>query len=345
MKKFLVFGAGALGTYIGGSLALGGYPVVFLEKPEVAEELHQRGLRLGLPRGEMQLDSPKIAGSIEAALASGPFDVGVFALKSFDTHTAIEQLSPYSNDLPPLLCLQNGVDNEAMLANAFGPDGVIAGTVTSAVSRRQAGDIVLERLRGVGITAGHRQSTGLIEAFNRAGLNARLYSNADEMKWSKMLTNLLANATSAILDMSPADIFSHPGLYRLEVGQLREALNVMRSKKLRPVNLPSTPVRLLAISASLLPPGLSRPFMQRAVGGGRGAKMPSFYIDLHSGRGQSEVDFLNGAVVRHGAELSIPTPINRLLTETLLALSSGALPGDTYSRQPDKLLSLLPQFM
>jgi len=81
--------------------------------------------------------------------------------------------------------------------------------------------------------------------------------------------------------------------------------------------------------------------MLKAVGGGRGAKMPSFHIDLHSDRGKSEVDWLNGAVVRKGLENHFPTPVNQVLTETLLALTRREIPVDTYARQPQKLLDLV----
>jgi 2-dehydropantoate 2-reductase len=175
----------------------------------------------------------------------------------------------------------------------------------------------------------------------RAGLNPRLYPNVKEMKWSKMLTNLLANATSAILDMTPGEVFAHEGLYRLEIAQLREALAVMRAQGIRTVDLPSAPVRLLVFSVRYTPLIVSRPLLQRAVGGGRGDKMPSFHIDLHSGSGKSEVDYLNGAVVRYGERSGIPTPVNRLLNDTLLKLTRGELQRNTYTRQPEKLLAQL----
>jgi 2-dehydropantoate 2-reductase len=119
----------------------------------------------------------------------------------------------------------------------------------------------------------------------------------------------------------------------------------MAAQGIRVVNLPRTPVRLLALGARL-PPVFSRPLLARAAGGGRGGKMPSFHIDLHSGRGQSEVDYLNGAVVRaaekiiqrYGERVGVPTPVNRFLTETLLALTRGEIPLKTYAHQPEKLL-------
>ena len=69
--------------------------------------------------------------------------------------------------------------------------------------------------------------------------------------------------------------------------------------------------------------------------------MPSFHIDLHSGRGHSEVDYLNGAVVRFGEKFGVPTPVNQLLNETLLQLTRGEIPLETYSHQPKKLLGLV----
>ena len=230
---------------------------------------------------------------------------------------------------------------KSAIAAALGAQKAIAGTVTSAIGRRAAGDIVLERLRGLGIALGHPLSEDLTAALETAGLNARLYPHAADMKWSKMLTNLVANATSAILDMTPAEIFSHPGLYWLEIEQLREALRVMATQHISVTDLPGTPIRLLAFAVHSLPMALSRPLLRRAVGGGRGGKMPSFHIDLHSGRGKSEVDYLNGAVVRFGERNGIPTPVNRLLNEILLGLTGGKIPTDGYAKQPEKLLKEL----
>jgi 2-dehydropantoate 2-reductase len=343
--RILVFGAGAIGTYIGGSLAHARHHTVFLERPEVAESLRQNGIRIQRPSAGtssstiiLPPSACECAGSLTEAFAFGPFDAAIYALKSFDTPTAIAAFS--SASLPPVLCLSNGIDNEPTLADVIGVENVIAGAVTTAVGRRAAGDVVVERLRGIGVASGHPLSARLADAMNTAGLNARLYPNAAGMKWSKMLTNLLANASSAILNLLPGQIFSHPGLFRLEIEQLREALRVMKVEGIQPVNLPKTPVKALAFAAQYLPLSLSRPFLQKAVGGGRGGKLPSFHIDLYSGRGQSEIGYLNGAIVRHGEQVGVPTPVNRLLTDTLQALTRGEVPREMYALQPEKLLDL-----
>jgi 2-dehydropantoate 2-reductase len=352
--RILSIGAGAIGTYIGGSLALQGHELVFVERPKVVELLRTQGLRLDLSLATAEKEEPFVhripsdqiglAGSLEEALSLHTYDIALFALKSFDTPTFIVDLQSSITDpqsFPPVLCLSNGVANEPALAETLGSGRVIAGTVTSAVGRRGAGDIVLERLRGVGVAAGHLVSNRLAAAMDEAGLNARLFSNAADMKWSKMLTNLIANASSAILDMTPAEIFADPGLFRLEIEQLREALAVMRAQDISVVDLPGTPVRLLAFAVRYLPLAVTRPFLAKAVGGGRGGKMPSFHIDLHSGRGKSEVDYLNGAVVRAGERTGTPTPVNQIMTESLLKLTNDDRLISQFAHHPQRLLEQL----
>ncbi|MEI6290126.1 MAG: 2-dehydropantoate 2-reductase N-terminal domain-containing protein, partial [Chloroflexota bacterium] len=245
--KILSFGAGAIGTYIGGSLALRGHQLVFVEQAEAAEKLKKTGLKLNLAKAvgqdaeaDFSLQSPEVyfASSLEEALSFGPFDIALFALKSYDTDSALEGMRPFIKQLPPILCLQNGIDNEPALASILGENNVIPATVTSAVGRRGVGEIILEKLRGVGIANTHTLSQQLYQAFLEAGLNPRMYQKSADMKWSKMLTNLLANPTSAILNMSPAEVFANDGLYRLEIAQLSECLAVMKSQSINVVDLP-----------------------------------------------------------------------------------------------------------
>jgi len=348
----LVFGAGAIGTYFGGSLILAGHNVVFVEQPKMVEQLRERGLRLDLTIDErratkdayvIEARSFVVEPSLEEALKFGPFDVALFALKSFDTAAALEGMKPFAEKLPPILCLSNGVENEQAIARWFGSAKVIYGTVTSAIGRRAAGDIVLEKLRGVGVAAGHILSEKIVSALDGAYLKCRLYPEPHGMKWSKMLTNLVANPTSAILNMTAAEVFANKKLYKLEIDMLKECLAVMQAQTLEVVNLPGTPVKALAF-ATKIPLWLSKPFFSRAAGSGRGAKMPSFHIDLYSGRGQSEVEFLHGAVVREGKARGIPTPVNELLTNTLLALTKKDIPLEEFANQPEKLLNALTRF-
>ena len=339
--RILSIGAGAIGTYIGGSLALNGHDVVFVERPQLIDELKSRGMTLHLQEYEHHIQSPHVVDSLETALDHGDYDIALFALKSFDTAAFLNSISGFTGKFPPILCLSNGVSNEPAIADFLGNEKVIAGTVTSAVGKGGIGEIFLERLRGVGVAGGHHISERLVSALDTAGLNAQLFDSAAAMKWSKMLTNLIVNASVAILNMTPSEVLAHPGLYQMEINQLREALSVMRNQGIQVVDLPGTPVRLLAFAARYLPLGISRPLMVKAVGGGRGGKMPSFHIDLYNGRGKSEVEYLNGAVVLEGKRLGIPTPVNLVLTETLMSLTSGDIPLDSFAHNPDKLIALI----
>ncbi|MFT4218063.1 MAG: 2-dehydropantoate 2-reductase [Micropruina sp.] len=338
--RFLFLGAGAIGTYVGGSLAAAGEEVSFIERPRTAETIASTGLKVHTAGATRLVNNVTMYGSAADALASGPYDIGVFALKSFDTQTALDELVATGHEVPSILSLQNGVDNEPTIAATLGADRVLAGTVATAVSKPGVGEVVEEKHRGIGVAMGHRLSEPLVAALERAGLSGRLFADVGSMKWSKLLTNLTGNATSAILDRTVAELFSDKRSYGLEVAVLRECLAVMKALGHRVVDLPGTPVRALAL-ATRLPRLIAQPALTKALGSGRGDKMPSFHIDLHSGRGRTEVSFLNGAVARYGAQVGVPTPVNALLTSTLEALTAGELSIDVYRHNPDALLSRL----
>jgi len=339
--RILVIGAGAIGSYIGGSLQLSGQRAVFVDRPGSAEALKRNGFTITIGGMSRTISQLEVFSDVAAALTSGPFDATLVAVKSYDTLALAEQFAPLKAQLPPVICMQNGVENEAVLGAAIGGEKVIPGTLTTAIGKPEPGQIVVEKLRGIGIASNSPVGIAIRDGFNLAGLHARLYDSAPSMKWSKMLTNLLGNASSAILDMSPAEIFAHPGLFEMEVRQFREALAVMKVLSLRVVNLPGTPVRMLAFLLDQLPPTISRGLAVRFLGHGRGGKMPSFHIDLYGGSHKSEVDYLNGAVGRFGRQTGVATPVNDMLTNTLLQLVSRDIPLDYYRHQPEKLLAIL----
>ena len=336
--KFLCFGVGAIGTYIGGSLAASGQRVVFIDRPNVADEVRQQGLHLRYRDQKKQVNQPEVVSSLEEALNRGPFDAAILAVKSFDTPSVLAEAQPYREQMPAVLCLQNGVENEDLIGEALGSDKVVRGTVTTAIGRGGLGTITVEKLRGVGVALDHPLGASLVDALDTAGLKAKGYRHGPSMKWSKMITNLLANASSAILNMSPAEIFSHPGLYRVEMMMYMEALAVMEAQSIGVCDLPGTPVRLLSWIIRSLPAGISRFLLVQSLGKGRGGKMPSFHIDLYSGRGRSEVDYLNGAVVRFGERFRVATPTNHWLNQTLLAMTTGKIAKAEYARQPKKFI-------
>ncbi len=341
--RLMIFGAGAIGSYVGGHLAQAGHHVTFVARPAAAAVLQAQGLRIhdGRAATTFTVRNFAVAPSAAQAFLDGAYHCVVLAIKSFDTAAALDELTAAAPQPLPVLCLQNGVDNEAEIARVLGPEGVIAGTVTTPVSKPAEGEILVEKQRGLGIALGHPLSTGLVEACNAAGLRTRAYPAAGPMKWSKLFTNLIGNATAAILDLPVAAVYADARLFAVEAALLRECVAVMRAYGYPVVNLPGVPVRPLAWAATRWPAALARPLLLRVVGAGRGNKRPSLHVDLHGGRARSEVGWLHGAVARHGAGLGVPTPVNRVLTETLEALHAGALRIEDFRRQPEALLRRL----
>jgi len=337
--KFLIYGAGAIGGYIGGSLKLAGEDVTFLDRPEPAEMLRQRGITIHDTKyGTRNTKNLRLVTSPQEAFASDSYDCIIVAMKSFDTEGAMKSLqSAISNQLSAILSFQNGVDNEPTIAAMLGKDRVIAGTVLTAIGVPQFGEIIVEKNRGVGVGSGHRLSKEIASALTRAGINTRLYKNADAMKWSKMLTNIMANATAAICDLPTSKVLQHAGLYQIEISALQEALAVMKAKNIPVVGLPRTQTTVLAFAVRNLPPNLYQPILIRMVGGGRGDKLPSFHLDLKAGRPKTEVSYLNGAIARHAEQVGLSALINQKLSAILEAIVAGKVAWEKYRNRPENL--------
>src|SRR3989442_15134617 len=115
--RFLVIGAGAIGSYVGGSLALGGHDVTFVARPNVAAGMGPRGLtltwaRTGETRSTRQFQAVT---SLATALAGAAYNSLVLAVKAYDTEAFAQELKTITQLPPPILALQNGVDDENTL--------------------------------------------------------------------------------------------------------------------------------------------------------------------------------------------------------------------------------------
>ena len=332
--RFLIYGTGAVGAYLGGRLAEAGHTVTFLARPATAAVLLERGLRIEQGQTSRTVGSFEVLTNLPGDLDLGPEAAVLLAVRAFDCKAAAVALRQRLRRTTPVVCLLNGIGNEETLAESVGADQVVPATLTTAVEMRAPGVIRIERERGLGLAHG-RAGAHLAEVFHRAGLVTRLYDDAAAMKWSKVPTNIVANASSAILEWTAGAVMVHPGLYRLEVEALRETFRVMRRAGHAPVDLPGVPLRWLARGV-FLPLWVSHPWLSRAVARGRGDKRPSFHRDL--GRGRSEVEWLNGAVVRHGESLGVDTPANEVLRTTLLERVQGLDDPSPWRDRPDRLL-------
>jgi 2-dehydropantoate 2-reductase len=338
--RILIYGAGAVGGYVGGHLAEAGEEIVLLTRPTAAEAITKRGLHLHGVDGKSRRVPVRAVTSAQEAFADGQaYDWIAFTMKAYDTTSAILELQAVQPQPPLILCLQNGLGNEETLAAAFGDECVVAGVVTTPVSISEPGIVVEEKRNGVAIATDNPASRTIVDALRRTALRVQTHDRTASLKWSKLLLNILGNATCAILDMTPAEVYADERLFQIEAVALREALEAMEALNLQPINLPGMPAFWLAALARLLPTEWLRSVLTPRVAQGRGGKMPSFHVDLSRGRGRSEVAWLNGAVVAAAEGVGLAAPVNHALALTLSDIVEGRTPWEFYRHRPDRLLA------
>jgi 2-dehydropantoate 2-reductase len=318
-----IVGAGAVGSLLAHSLALSGSDVALLGRSHAGPAERRSLVRRDVDDTETAV-SVTVAGA--PYLLPNPPDIVIFAVKQFSLAAAVDAWS----DRPevPVLTIQNGIGAEEAVARSRGGTLVLGGSLTASVGLTNDGVVRRYRRGGLGLAVvqgdGEEMLARLSEAFTKAGLPTRIYADLAAMKWSKLVGNLVGNATGALVDLDPSDIYRHPGLFAIERRQILEAVSVVKAQGLKIVSLPGADVRSLTRLISL-PAPISRPILARIVGAARGGKSPSLREHARSGGGPSEADWLNGAVVRAGLTLGVETPVNRALVELLVEV--GVDPG------------------
>lgn len=317
----LVYGAGAVGSFLAARLGLTGADVTLLGRPVAVESLARTGLALE-SGGRTFVALVRAVTSVDA-VSPAP-DLVFLAVKSNDTRAALPDLKRLVEMGATVCTMQNGVGNEAVLIDALGAAHVLSGAITISVSVPEPGLVVQHTGEGgvafAPVPGGPAPDTALA-IFDEAGLPAVGVASSHDLKWSKLLLNLLANAQAAILDTDAAAIARDPALFAVEQHAFREALRVMRRIPARPIALPGYDVPRLAL-AMRLPRPVAWRLLKERIGGGRGEKRPSLAIDLARGRRQTEVDWLNGAVEKAAGEHGLRVPVNATLAALVRQLAA-----------------------
>jgi 2-dehydropantoate 2-reductase len=340
--RVLVFGAGAVGSYLGGRLGHAGHDITLVARLATVEALKSNGLSV-TENGERVVTRPHVVASLrQAFLDDATYDVALVAMKSYDVDMALNEMVAFCPAPPPLLTLQNGIGIEEKFAQQFGAGRVTAASLTTPITLDSTHSVVVERSdRGLAIAPVDRRQrvTPWLRMFQEAGVPAASFANYRAMKWSKALLNLVGNASAAILNRHPGLIYSTPLTFRLEMRMLQEALAVMRKLRLKVVDLPGSPARRLAFAVKWLPHFLVKPVLAKIVTAGRGNKMPSFHLDLAAGKEKNEVLYHNGAIAQYGRASGVPTPVNAALSDILLKLGRKELDWREFEGNPKRLLA------
>jgi 2-dehydropantoate 2-reductase len=346
--RILVYGAGAVGGYVGASLAQSGHDLTVVVRDITAEAIESKGLMVKQDDHAYTVH-PTVRTSIAHTFQTPDvaFDLIILGMKAYDIKTAVDHLVAFCPEPPPILTLQNGIGVERPFVEQFGAPRIIVGALTTPVSKPLANQIVVERSdRGLGLAPAQpgQAIDEWVNLFNQAGLTTIAAKDYQAMKWSKAFLNIVANATSAILNRPPGVVYKSETMFDLEVRMLRETLAVMDALRLEVMDLPGSPATRLAFGVRRAPKLLLKPILTGIVAKGRGEKMPSFQIDLMAGKGQSEVVFHNGAIAKAGHARQIPTPVNTTLTDVLLRIARNELDWRDFDGKPARLLTEVARF-
>ena len=351
--NILVFGAGAVGRYIGGHLAHAGHHVTLITRSG-AERIRRQGLTIKKKRGDLFVQpnaSPSLRQAIQTADEEGrKYDLMLLTMKSYDVEGATNEIVAFYEQPPPIITLQNGINAERPLFEQFGNARVVPGSLTTPVSFDANFNVVEERAnRGIGLSTfgseGNKLSKQGQKLFKKAGIKTIMVKNYESLKWSKGLINMVGNATSAIINRRPSVLYRSNAIYKLEMRMLKEVLKIMNRLNIEVINLPGTPARTLKYGINSLSDRWLQPILTYQMKRGRGSKMPSFQIDLASGKENNEVFYHNGAVARIGREIGIATPVNAALNDILLDIATQKIDWDRFDGMPKELLTTVNRYI
>ena len=298
-----VIGAGAVGCYYGGLLLRAAHDVTFIGRQPHVDAINAHGLLLDTQVFKGHL--PAKAATDASSLASS--DLVLFCVKSADTEQAGRSLAGRLRPDTAVLSLQNGVDNAQRLRTVTG-HYVIPAVVY--VGSEMAGPGHIRHHGGGALVIGASPASDVLaQTLNAAGIQTTIAGDIEATQWTKLITNCAFNALSAVAAISYGPMMQVDGAREVIASAVQEATDVARACG-------------VAIQDDLFEQIMKTP-----------AAMPnqssSTAQDLARGK-PSEIDFLNGYVVRKGTELGIPTPTNQAL-QVMVKLAER---GNEISRSP-----------
>jgi len=285
--KIAVMGAGAVGCYFGGMLARAGHEVTLIGRPQHVEAIRGQGLRMDTKTFDERV---RLSASTEASAVAGA-DIVLFCVKSNDTESAGAQIRPHLAPQALVVCLQNGVDNADRLRSGLPQHDVAAAVVYVAAEMAGPGHLK-HHGRGDLVIEPAPASTDLAQALIAAGVPTEISDNVRGALWLKLILNCAYNAISAIARLPYGEMVKGEGIRDAMHDVVEECLAVARAEG---AQLPTDAHAAVAKLVESIP-----------------AQYSSTAQDLARGK-RTEIDYLNGLVVRRGQALGIPTPANRML--------------------------------
>jgi 2-dehydropantoate 2-reductase len=287
--RIAVFGAGGVGGYFGGRLALAGADVHLIARGAHLVALQRDGLRVESIAGDFEVSVPATDDPAEI----GPCDYVLFCVKAFDTEESARRLPPLLHADTAVLSLQNGIDNEDRIAAAIGAEHVLGGAAYVFATIREPGVIVHTGGPGAiafGELAGTRSARAerLLALCEAAGVPAELVPDVRARLWSKYVLICAQAGMTATVRLPIGEIREAPAAWAMFRALLEEVSALAEAEGVR---LPDdTAERLAAFARSLEP-----------------SEYSSLHHDLTHGR-RMELEALHGTAVRLARRHGIAVP-------------------------------------
>jgi len=299
--RIAVVGAGAVGGYFGGMLARAGVPVIFIGRPAFVDAVKQNGLFLDTVQFQ---ERAKVEASTDLAAARDA-EIVLFCVKTTDTAETARALAKVLAKDAAIISMQNGVDNAEQIEAASGLKALPAAVYVAAsvpapgtVKHVGRGDLVLGPKNGI--------TERVAGVFTRAKVPCRISENLIGELWTKLVWNCALNALSALGKVTYGEILASVDAKQLLEATVYEVLAVAKASGVQPAGL-EDPKAALAGAYK--------------VAESMAATRSSTSQDMMRGK-KTEIDSLNGFIVRRGRELKIPVPVNHALF-TLVKLAEG----------------------
>jgi 2-dehydropantoate 2-reductase len=301
--KIVIVGPGAIGCLFAAFLSKSKEEVWLLDKNrERAQAVKQQGIIVEGISGNWRADIKTTADPKEIGTA----DLIIISVKSYDTKGAILQAKPLASDNTKVLTLQNGIGNIEIIGEVVGTDKVIGGVTNLGATLIGEGHV---RHAGRGETVIGRidgkipvELRAIREIFNKIGLETRISRDIKSLLWSKLIINVGINALTAMTRLNNGRLIEFEGTRRILREAVTEAVRVAKRKKIKLIY--DDPLAKV-----------------EAVSEATGSNVSSMLQDVLRKK-RTEIDFINGVIVRQAQELGIAAPVNSILVDLVKTIEA-----------------------
>jgi 2-dehydropantoate 2-reductase len=295
--KTVIMGAGAMGSLFGGLLTLSGEDIWLVDIwKENIDAMRSNGLKVE-DRGKVQIIPVKATTDVASV---GKADLILFFVKTYQTEKAVSDVLVLQKENTVFLTLQNGLGNEEAICKQVDRRKVILGVTGQGATFLGPGHI---RHAGWGKTyVGELDEkitdrvTQIAQVFRKAGIETEVSSHIHDLVWEKLLVNVGINALAALTGLKNGQLLDYPETVRLMEALVSEAVEVTRRKEIQIDENPMNRVKVV-IEATR-------------------ENRCSMGQDLDYKR-RTEIDAINGAVVREAERLGISVPYNQMITDLI----------------------------